>query len=76
MYISLSHSDQDLYLGLLESSLLVSSLESSEPLCFSIAFVHVLEKSCDLYANVSDSTLLRYLPQTVPLGLCLPVPLP
>jgi hypothetical protein len=61
MYISLSYSDQDLYLGLLESSLLSSSLESSEPLRFSIVFIHILEKSCDLYANISHSTVLRYL---------------
>jgi hypothetical protein len=44
MYISSLHSDQDLYLGLLESSRLVSSLESSEPSHFSIAFVHVLKR--------------------------------
>jgi hypothetical protein len=76
MYIYLSCSDQDLYLGLLESSLLSSSLKSSEPSRFSIVFVHVLEKSCDLYANVLHSTLLCHIQRTVPLGLRLPVSLP
>jgi hypothetical protein len=75
MYISLSCSDQDLHLGLLESPLLASSLESSEPSHFSIVFVHVLEKLCDLYANVLNPTVLCYLQRAVSFRLRLPVPL-